>query len=216
MPASWFRQIWQPASAKNHIAVIHFKTVVKDKCSHLYKAYLKSCQNLFERAPPRRRLFCGWIRDFFVCFQFFRLSESFSTNIFQRERVGIWLPGVTGWNQAFLWEVFQSPSWWQPQKRVSFAGKRGWGWRYIQRLRQRRATRSRESVLRDWATMTPPPRRHAETEACQVLGGTWLVWQWRALPTRYGRKWVWDWIQNVHTGNDPDLWQKQENEFIKV
>lgn len=124
MPASWFRQIWQPASAKNHIAVIHFETIVKDKCSHLYKAYLKSCQNLFERAPLRRRLFL-WMNKRFLCLLpiFFTSPSLFSTNIFQRERVGIWLPGVTGWNQAFLREVFQSPSWWQPKKRVSFAGE---------------------------------------------------------------------------------------------
>lgn len=205
MPASWFRQIWQPASAKNHIAVIHLKTVVKDKCSHLYKAYLKSCQNLFERAPPRRRRFL-WMNKRFLCLLpiFSPLRVFFPQTYSRGNEFEYDFPGSQGETRRFLREVFQSPSRWQPKKRVSFAGKRGRWWRYIQRLRQRRATRSRESVLRDWATMTPPPRRHAETEARQVLGGTWLVWQWRALHTRCGRKWDWDWIQKVHTGNDPE------------
>lgn len=40
---------------------------------------------------------------------------------------------------------------------VSFTGSEDKRWRYIQRFRQRRATKSRESTLRDWAAETPPP-----------------------------------------------------------
>lgn len=52
---------------------------------------------------------------------------------------------------------------------VFFTGGEDKRWRYIQRMRQRRATRSRESTLRDWATTTPPPERHTQMKACQIL-----------------------------------------------
>lgn len=65
---------------------------------------------------------------------------------------------VIGWNQMFA-ERFPK-SLLVSTKRSVLHGKWRQRWRYIQRLRQRRATRSRESALRDWATMTPPPETH--------------------------------------------------------
>lgn len=73
--------------------IIHFKIIVKDKCSRLYKAYLKSWQISFDSSSEEAFFFCGWIRDVFVHFQFSPFLCLFPQTYSRGEELEYDLPG---------------------------------------------------------------------------------------------------------------------------